>query len=188
MENSETYESSFYKRTLDNEIYIFTAPSFTSKFSERFICVYVITSLCMKVFSVVWHRAYPALCLWTSSQPHWQRSHSRASDITLFILLLFPLCLSALTPTLPCTVCFLLSPLISLADIRTGKCQCNVAALQLHLTGLTHVLASQTPLHSHKVKLKCLEFPKLDSDCSISNYGSHYLHILLNMISLKLLR
>uniref|UniRef100_A0AAQ5XS01 VWFA domain-containing protein n=1 Tax=Amphiprion ocellaris TaxID=80972 RepID=A0AAQ5XS01_AMPOC len=27
-ENPETYESSFYKRTLDNEIYIFTAPSF----------------------------------------------------------------------------------------------------------------------------------------------------------------
>uniref|UniRef100_A0A671YG89 Calcium voltage-gated channel auxiliary subunit alpha2delta 1 n=1 Tax=Sparus aurata TaxID=8175 RepID=A0A671YG89_SPAAU len=30
-ENPETYESSFYKRTLDNEIYIFTAPSFNSK-------------------------------------------------------------------------------------------------------------------------------------------------------------
>uniref|UniRef100_A0A3P9PGB5 Calcium voltage-gated channel auxiliary subunit alpha2delta 1 n=1 Tax=Poecilia reticulata TaxID=8081 RepID=A0A3P9PGB5_POERE len=27
-ENPETYDSSFYKRTLDNEIYIFTAPSF----------------------------------------------------------------------------------------------------------------------------------------------------------------
>ncbi|XP_045894123.1 voltage-dependent calcium channel subunit alpha-2/delta-1 isoform X5 [Micropterus dolomieu] len=27
-ENPETYESSFYKRTLDNEVYIFTAPSF----------------------------------------------------------------------------------------------------------------------------------------------------------------
>uniref|UniRef100_A0A3Q3AP12 Calcium voltage-gated channel auxiliary subunit alpha2delta 1 n=1 Tax=Kryptolebias marmoratus TaxID=37003 RepID=A0A3Q3AP12_KRYMA len=30
-ENPETYESSFYKRTLDNEVYIFTAPSFNSK-------------------------------------------------------------------------------------------------------------------------------------------------------------
>uniref|UniRef100_A0A8C9XZA3 Calcium voltage-gated channel auxiliary subunit alpha2delta 1 n=1 Tax=Sander lucioperca TaxID=283035 RepID=A0A8C9XZA3_SANLU len=30
-ENPETYESSFYKRTLDNEIYIFTAPSFNRK-------------------------------------------------------------------------------------------------------------------------------------------------------------
>uniref|UniRef100_A0A8C7XW06 Calcium voltage-gated channel auxiliary subunit alpha2delta 1 n=1 Tax=Oryzias sinensis TaxID=183150 RepID=A0A8C7XW06_9TELE len=30
-ENPETYESSFYKRTLDNEIYIFTAPSFNGK-------------------------------------------------------------------------------------------------------------------------------------------------------------
>ncbi|KAM9375801.1 voltage-dependent calcium channel subunit alpha-2/delta-1 [Pholidichthys leucotaenia] len=29
-ENPETYESSFYKRTLDNEIYIFTAPSFST--------------------------------------------------------------------------------------------------------------------------------------------------------------
>ncbi|XP_061891819.1 voltage-dependent calcium channel subunit alpha-2/delta-1-like [Entelurus aequoreus] len=28
MENPETYESSFYKRSLDNEMYIFTAPSF----------------------------------------------------------------------------------------------------------------------------------------------------------------
>lgn len=32
IENPETYESSFYKRTLDNDIYIFTAPSFSSKF------------------------------------------------------------------------------------------------------------------------------------------------------------
>uniref|UniRef100_H2MNI4 Calcium voltage-gated channel auxiliary subunit alpha2delta 1 n=1 Tax=Oryzias latipes TaxID=8090 RepID=H2MNI4_ORYLA len=30
-ENPETYESSFYKRTLDNEIYIFTAPSFNAR-------------------------------------------------------------------------------------------------------------------------------------------------------------
>ncbi|XP_044050713.1 voltage-dependent calcium channel subunit alpha-2/delta-1 isoform X3 [Siniperca chuatsi] len=30
-ENPETYESSFYKRTLDNEIYIFTAPSFNTE-------------------------------------------------------------------------------------------------------------------------------------------------------------
>uniref|UniRef100_A0A6Q2XKP1 VWFA domain-containing protein n=1 Tax=Esox lucius TaxID=8010 RepID=A0A6Q2XKP1_ESOLU len=29
-ENAETYDSSFYKRTLDNEIYIFTAPYFNS--------------------------------------------------------------------------------------------------------------------------------------------------------------
>uniref|UniRef100_A0A7N8YN54 Calcium voltage-gated channel auxiliary subunit alpha2delta 1 n=1 Tax=Mastacembelus armatus TaxID=205130 RepID=A0A7N8YN54_9TELE len=31
IESPETYESSFYKRTLDNEIYIFTAPSFNSR-------------------------------------------------------------------------------------------------------------------------------------------------------------
>ncbi|XP_037623876.1 voltage-dependent calcium channel subunit alpha-2/delta-1 isoform X2 [Sebastes umbrosus] len=34
MENPETYESSFYKRTLDNEIYIFTAPSFNPEGRE----------------------------------------------------------------------------------------------------------------------------------------------------------
>ncbi|KAG7217451.1 hypothetical protein INR49_021619 [Caranx melampygus] len=33
-ENPETYESSFYKRTLDNEIYIFTAPSFNTESKE----------------------------------------------------------------------------------------------------------------------------------------------------------
>ncbi|KAA8590192.1 hypothetical protein FQN60_014126, partial [Etheostoma spectabile] len=33
-ENPETYESSFYKRTLDNEIYIFTAPSFNPESRE----------------------------------------------------------------------------------------------------------------------------------------------------------
>ncbi|CAG5958109.1 unnamed protein product, partial [Menidia menidia] len=33
-ENPETYESSFYKRTLDNEIYIFTAPSFNTEARE----------------------------------------------------------------------------------------------------------------------------------------------------------
>ncbi|XP_035801596.2 voltage-dependent calcium channel subunit alpha-2/delta-1 isoform X1 [Amphiprion ocellaris] len=33
-ENPETYESSFYKRTLDNEIYIFTAPSFNAESRE----------------------------------------------------------------------------------------------------------------------------------------------------------
>lgn len=38
IENPETYESSFYKRTLDNDIYIFTAPSFSSKFFFFFFC------------------------------------------------------------------------------------------------------------------------------------------------------
>uniref|UniRef100_A0A8C6P2Y2 Calcium voltage-gated channel auxiliary subunit alpha2delta 1 n=1 Tax=Nothobranchius furzeri TaxID=105023 RepID=A0A8C6P2Y2_NOTFU len=38
-ENPETYESSFYKRTLDNEIYIFTAPSFNKPVSESGILV-----------------------------------------------------------------------------------------------------------------------------------------------------
>ncbi|XP_017261568.1 voltage-dependent calcium channel subunit alpha-2/delta-1 isoform X2 [Kryptolebias marmoratus] len=33
-ENPETYESSFYKRTLDNEVYIFTAPSFNTDAKE----------------------------------------------------------------------------------------------------------------------------------------------------------
>uniref|UniRef100_A0A665V353 Calcium voltage-gated channel auxiliary subunit alpha2delta 1 n=1 Tax=Echeneis naucrates TaxID=173247 RepID=A0A665V353_ECHNA len=53
-ENPETYESSFYKRTLDNEIYIFTAPSFSSKFFERVKCVHVnFNSLCFVIHSVV---------------------------------------------------------------------------------------------------------------------------------------
>lgn len=68
--------------------------------------------------------------------PYWQRSHSQASDITLFILLLFPLCLSALIPTPSppsCPIHFLLSPLICLTHIRTGKCQCNVALLMATL-------------------------------------------------------
>ncbi|XP_071376072.1 voltage-dependent calcium channel subunit alpha-2/delta-1 [Centroberyx affinis] len=34
IENPETYESSFYKRTLDNEIYIFTAPYFNTESRE----------------------------------------------------------------------------------------------------------------------------------------------------------
>uniref|UniRef100_A0A3Q2VAY8 Calcium voltage-gated channel auxiliary subunit alpha2delta 1 n=1 Tax=Haplochromis burtoni TaxID=8153 RepID=A0A3Q2VAY8_HAPBU len=52
-ENPETYESSFYKRTLDNEIYIFTAPSFNGKFSERF--GFACTFPCVRIFSVVWY-------------------------------------------------------------------------------------------------------------------------------------
>lgn len=35
MENAETYEVSFYKRSLDNDNYIFTAPYYNSK-SSRF--------------------------------------------------------------------------------------------------------------------------------------------------------
>lgn len=123
-ENPETYESSFYKRTLDNEIYIFTAPSFNGKFSERFgfACAFV----CVRIFSVVWHRAVSVLCLWTPSQSYWQRAGSQASDITLFILLLFPLCLEVLIPTFPPSrpVYFLSSPLITLADIRAVMKPC----------------------------------------------------------------
>lgn len=123
-ENPETYESSFYKRTLDNEIYIFTAPSFNGKFSERF--GFACTFLCVRIFSVVWHWAFSVLCLWTPSQPYWQRSGSQPSDITLFILLLFPLCLKVLIPTFPpfCPVYFLSSPLITLTDISAVMKPC----------------------------------------------------------------
>lgn len=31
-ENPETYEDSFYKRSLDNDNYVFTAPYFNSKY------------------------------------------------------------------------------------------------------------------------------------------------------------
>lgn len=33
LENAETYEVSFYKRSLDNDNYIFTAPYYNSKSS-----------------------------------------------------------------------------------------------------------------------------------------------------------
>lgn len=140
-ENPETYESSFYKRTLDNEIYIFTAPTFNGKL----FCFFSFSaSLCTCAHTSVREALQcglaPVLSCWTSSQHYWQWSHSQASDITLFILLHFPLCLSTAAPSPPVSpplpsaypppsVRFLLSALISLADIRTGKRQWNVARL-----------------------------------------------------------
>uniref|UniRef100_M3ZQ99 Calcium voltage-gated channel auxiliary subunit alpha2delta 1 n=1 Tax=Xiphophorus maculatus TaxID=8083 RepID=M3ZQ99_XIPMA len=53
-ENPETYDSSFYKRTLDNEIYIFTAPSFNSKC----VCVKV---LCTVDYTLTGESRYPIL-------------------------------------------------------------------------------------------------------------------------------
>ena len=40
-ENPETYEDSFYKRSLDNDNYVFTAPYFNSKyyFNNSFISI-----------------------------------------------------------------------------------------------------------------------------------------------------
>lgn len=35
-ENPETYEDSFYKRSLDNDNYVFTAPYFNSKYCLEF--------------------------------------------------------------------------------------------------------------------------------------------------------
>lgn len=35
-ENPETYEDSFYKRSLDNDNYVFTAPYFNSKYYFEF--------------------------------------------------------------------------------------------------------------------------------------------------------
>lgn len=107
IENPETYESSFYKRTLDNDIYIFTVPSFSSKF------------LFPLAFETTRVRVHPQGSLslqafWISSQGGWQGSCSLAPDITLFILLLFPLCLQQSSPSRPAY--FLLSALISLAD------------------------------------------------------------------------
>lgn len=150
IENPETYESSFYKRTLDNEIYIFTAPSFTSKFSERFIY-----SMC--IFSV--HRDLQCgLALSLSSSLPLDVIPTLLAKITLSGLWYhslypspFPAVSFSTHPHPPsCPLYFLLSPLITLTDMRTGKCQCNVAVLQL--TGLTHVLASQISLHSYKVQ------------------------------------
>lgn len=103
----------------------------TVSFWRGWACECIRTFLCMSIFRVVWRWAYPALCVWTPSQSYWQRSHSEDSDITLFILLLFLLCLSALTPPPPLPVYFLLSPLICLTDIRKGDVQCNVPVLTL---------------------------------------------------------
>lgn len=46
-ENAETYESSFYKRTLDNEIYIFTAPSFNGKNCSMYTTYFLFVFVCM---------------------------------------------------------------------------------------------------------------------------------------------
>lgn len=46
-ENPETYESSFYKRSLDNEMYIFTAPSFNCEFLQ--------SNKCMFFFYICWY-------------------------------------------------------------------------------------------------------------------------------------
>uniref|UniRef100_A0A7N6FCL0 VWFA domain-containing protein n=1 Tax=Anabas testudineus TaxID=64144 RepID=A0A7N6FCL0_ANATE len=67
-ENPETYESSFYKRTLDNEIYIFTAPSFTSKFSERLMYVSYSSELHLSSFCVFFLSAVVGVKLNVS---HW---------------------------------------------------------------------------------------------------------------------
>lgn len=50
-ENPETYEDSFYKRSLDNDNYIFTAPYFNSKYysgyqSAQFLFFFFIATTC----------------------------------------------------------------------------------------------------------------------------------------------
>lgn len=121
-ESPETYESSFYKRTLDNEIYIFTAPYFNSRLTDPFYIV------CVSIFSVVWHKAYPCLLsLWTSIQLCWQQSDRRGlSDTPLSLI---HLCLLALIPTLSLALHSPSSPLISLADGRSGLSLSSVVIL-----------------------------------------------------------
>lgn len=110
-ENLETYESSFYKRTLDNEIYIFTAPLFNGEFSGR-----VGVCLCACDFSTPEHLQ----CGLALSQ-----SHKLCLDVIPTPRPLISLSLSCSfshrahpqpSPPHPRPVHFLLSPLISLAD------------------------------------------------------------------------
>lgn len=136
-ENPETYESSFYKRTLDNEIYIFTAPSFNSKSSDRSQCV----CACMCALVVVRDALQCGLAPGLSCSLLLDVIPTPLAKITLSGLWyhsrypspFFPLRLSAIIPSLPPSlpparpVHFLLSALISLADTRTGKRQCNGA-------------------------------------------------------------
>lgn len=98
-ENPETYESSFYKRTLDNEIYIFTAPSFTSKFSERLMYVYGFCAW----GSSVWSGTEPILLSAFGRHPNpTGKDHTLRPLISLSLSFsFFPLCLSALIPALP---------------------------------------------------------------------------------------
>ena len=132
-ENPETYESSFYKRTLDNEIYIFTAPSFNSKFSDRFQCVCVCVYVCISVGawrSSVWPGTGPILLSAVGRHPNpTSKDHTLRPLISLSLsFAFFPAAYFSdhpLPPSLP--IHFLLSALISLADTRTGKCQCNGA-------------------------------------------------------------
>lgn len=111
-ENPETYESSFYKRTLDNDVYIFTAPSFNSKCAGSSLRAFIDCGSSVH-------------CFQTSSQPYWQQSRLYVSDTTFSILVLFLLCFATHPLSLfPPPVYILSSPLISLTDSRTGECQC----------------------------------------------------------------
>lgn len=114
-ENPETYESSFYKRTLDNEIYIFTAPSFNSKRIFIMILNYVLYTVDVLnpniignhltgLFDTV-HFILVLSCpaKFFSTQPHY---HSP-------FLPLPP----------PFSVYILSSSVIFLTDISSGKCQ-----------------------------------------------------------------
>lgn len=142
IENPETYESSFYKRTLDNDVYIFTAPSFNSKFVfSSWLCVHPWGSLSFSrpFGSGVDHFLWPLISLVLSF------SCSRCV-------------FSAIIPLPPRPPHFLLSALISLADIsaENKKKKRN----QPHLTGLTHVQAPQiaprglkSPAHNNDMKV-----------------------------------
>lgn len=52
-ENPETYEDSFYKRSLDNDNYVFTAPYFNSKycFGIQFFSIFLKINYCYYLLS-----------------------------------------------------------------------------------------------------------------------------------------
>lgn len=101
------------------------------------VCVHAHTLLCVSLFSVAWHRSYPAgRHPNTTGNDHTLRrltslSLSFSISRCVFQRLPLPRPSPLLSPLRipPPSVRFLLSALISLADIRTGKRQWNVARL-----------------------------------------------------------
>lgn len=109
IENPETYESSFYKRTLDNDIYIFTAPSFSSKF-------FLFSSCFLKRPRYSPRKSVPARFLFGSRPNAAGEDHALWPLISLFLSFSCSRCVFQQSfPSRPAY--FLLSALISLADI-----------------------------------------------------------------------
>lgn len=109
IENPETYESSFYKRTLDNDIYIFTAPSFSSK------CLFSLLLLKRLRYASIPEEAFPR-SPFGSHRTVAGEDHALWPLISLFLSFSCSRCVFQQSSPSP-PAYFLLSALISLADI-----------------------------------------------------------------------